>query len=79
MKTYQDAAKNIFIAVIEENSDNGEVEIGFDDEQAYLYLQAWSTVTSHFEKVKMHLTRQGVVDMISALQRIEGMMCYVLL
>jgi hypothetical protein len=73
MKTYQDAAKNIFIAIIKDN-DDGEIEVGFDDEKAYLYLQAWSTVTGHFEKVQIHLTKQDITDMIVALQRIEGMM-----
>ena len=74
MKTYQDAAKGNFIAVIEENGDDGEIEVGYDDEKAYLYLQAWSTVTGHFEKVQIHLTKQDIADMIVALHRIEGMM-----
>lgn len=74
MKTYQDAAKGIFIAVIEENGDDGEIEVGYDDEKAYLYLQAWSTVTNHFEKLKIHLTKQDIADMIDALKEIDCMM-----
>ena len=74
MKTYQDAAKGNFIAVIEENGDDGEIEVGYDDEKAYLYLQAWSAVTNHFEKLKIHLTKQDIADMIDALKEIDCMM-----
>lgn len=73
MKTYQDAAKNIFIAIIKENGDDGEIEVGFDDEKAYLYLQGFPNGTGHFAKVQITLTKRDITDMISALQQIERM------